>query len=124
MELDYSSEMEIFGDIGILAIAGETDLYTASQFKRDLEEAMLLAKGDLVLDLTDLDLVDSTALGMMMSVSRRLAEEERTLVLVITRSHVLRLFDITGLKSLFGISATVPEAMASLAMGHGFQRVA
>jgi anti-sigma B factor antagonist len=108
----YDSDIELLGDVGVLTVAGETDLYTAPQFRRDLDEAMGVTPGDVILDLTDLELVDSTALGIMIAATGRMMAEHRSLVLVVTRTHVLRVLAITGLGGFFPIATTRTEAMA------------
>ena len=113
----YDSEIELLGDVGVLMVAGETDLASAPQFRRDLDEVMAVTPGDVVLDLTDLDLVDSTALGLMMAADGRMMTERRALVLVVSRSHVLRVLTITGLRDLFSIASTRAEAMTRLSSG-------
>jgi anti-anti-sigma regulatory factor len=50
-------------DVCVLTVGGEADLCTAPRSRRDLEEAMAVTPGDVVLDLTDLELVASTATG-------------------------------------------------------------
>ena len=94
----YGSEIELLGDVAVLAVAGETNLSTAPQFRRDLDQAMKVTAGDVILDLADLELVDSSALGIMIA--------------AVTGSEVLRVFAITGLLAFFSIATTRTEAMA------------
>ena len=61
----YHSEIEVLGDVAVLTVAGETDLATATQLRGDLAATMEAASADVVLDLTDLELVESAALGIM-----------------------------------------------------------
>jgi anti-sigma B factor antagonist len=117
MQPEYESELEVHGDIGILAAHGEADLATAGRFRRDLDEAMHIARGDLVLDLTDLDLVDSTALGVMLSALRQMSEQQRSLV-VVASGHVLRVLTITGAQTSFRVTGSLPEALTQLAGFH------
>jgi anti-sigma B factor antagonist len=120
----YDSEMELLGDVGVLAVMGETDLASAPQLRRDLDEIMEASPGDVVLDLTELDLVDSTALGLMMAAAGRMMIERRALVLVVTRRHVLRVLTITGLRDLFSIVSTRAEALTRLSSGWAARKVA
>lgn len=120
----YDSDIELLGDVGVLTVTGETDLYTAPQFRRDLDEAMGVTPGDVILDLTDLELIDSTALGIMMAAAGRMMAERRSLVLVATRAHVLRVFAITGLGAFFRITGTRTEAMSKVAQGWARKMVA
>lgn len=120
----YDSEIELLGDVGVLTVVGETDLHTAPLFRRDLDEAMEVAPGDVILDLTDLELVDSTALGIMMAAASRMMTERRSLVLVVARMHVLRVFAIAGLVGFFSVTATRGEAMTRVSSGQASRRVA
>ena len=108
----YGSEIELLGDVAVLAVAGETNLSTAPQFRRDLDQAMKVTAGDVILDLADLELVDSSALGIMMAAADRMMAERRALVLVVSGSEVLRVFAITGLLAFFSIATTRTEAMS------------
>ena len=120
----YESEMEFSGDVCVLSVSGETDMYTAPRFKRDLDEAMAVVPGDVVLDLSDLDMIESTALGILIAALACMSDERRSLVLVIKRRHVLRVFAITGLRSAFSIVSTRAEALASVAAGQWSRQAA
>ena len=64
-----------------------------------------------ILDLSDLDLIDSTALGVMFDALRRLSDEGRRLTLVVTPGHVMRVLTITGLDTMFHIAGSRHEAL-------------
>lgn len=120
----YDSEIELLGDVVVLTVTGETDLATAPHLRRDLDEAMEVTPGDLVLDLSQLELIDSTALEIMMAAAGRMMTEQRSLVLVVARSQVLRVFAITGLLSFFSIAATRAEAMTRVSSARVPRKVA
>ena len=110
-ERPYGSETEFVGEAGVVAVSGEMDLYTAPQFRRDIDEAIALTSSDLILDLSDLDMIDSTALCVMLGALQRLLDEGRWLTLVVTGSHVMRVLTITGLQTSFPIVASRREAL-------------
>jgi len=110
-ERPYSSQTEFIGEAGLVAVSGEMDLFTAPRFKRDIEEAIEFTCGDLILDLSDLDMIDSTALRVMLGAQQRLQDEGRWLILVVAGSHVLRVLTITGLQTTFPIVASRREAL-------------
>lgn len=111
MERPYRSEIEFVGDAGVVAVSGEMDLYTASQFRTDIDEAIASTSGDLILDLSDLDMIDSTALCVMLGALGRLSDEGRWLILVVTQRHVMRVLTITGLLTTFRIAPSRREAL-------------
>jgi anti-sigma B factor antagonist len=110
-ERPYASETEFIGQAGVVAVSGEMDLHTAPQFKRDLDEAIALTSGDVILDLSDVDLIDSTSICVMLGAQQRLEHGGRWLVLVVAGAHVLRILAITGLQTAFPIVASRREAL-------------
>ena len=111
---NYESRIDLVGEVAVLNITGETDLASAPDLRRDVDEAMQATSGGVVLDLTDLEFLDSTALGTLMAAAGRMMTEQRQLVLVVTRSKVLRVLTITGLLDFFSIVPTRDEALARL----------
>jgi anti-sigma B factor antagonist len=123
-ERPYSSAIEVVGDAGVVAVSGEMDLATAARFKDDLDEAIAATCGDLVLDLSDLDMIDSTALGVMLRVLQRLSDEGRWLILVVTQPRVMRILTITGLQTTFRITPSRSEALQQVVAPVASRRVA
>jgi anti-sigma B factor antagonist len=113
-EHPYSSETELVGEVGVVAVSGEMDICTASRFSQDIDEAVVRTSGDLVLDLSRVGMIDSTALGVMLRVQSRLDADGRSLVLVVTRPHVMRILTITGLRTTFRLAAGVAEAIRQI----------
>ena len=114
-ERPYRSETEFVGGAGVVAVSGEMDLYTAPQFRRDVDKAIASTSGDLILDLSDVDMIDSTALCVMLRALRRLENEGRWLILVVAGSHVMRILTITGLQTTFPVVASRREALQQVA---------
>lgn len=123
-ERPYSSETEVVGEAGVVAVSGEMDLATAARFEDDLDGAIAATGGDLVLDLSDIDMIDSTALGVMLRVLQRLSDEGRWLILVVTQAHVMRILTITGLQTTFRIASSRSEALQQVVAPIGPRRVA
>ena len=74
-ERPYGSRTGFIGEVGLVAVSGDVDLYVAPRFRQDLDRAVAVTPGDLILDLSDLDLIDSTALCVMLGALRRLRDE-------------------------------------------------
>jgi anti-sigma B factor antagonist len=123
-ERPYSSECAIVGEAGVVAVSGEIDLYTASRFKEDVDEVIATAPGDLILDLSDLDLLDSSALVVMLGTLRRLTDEGRWLILVVTQRHLMRVLTVTGLHTRFRIVPSRRRALQQVVAPIHSRRVA
>lgn len=87
---------------------------TVSEFSERLDEILGRGRGGLVLDLSELEYADSTAVGVLVGAQRRFESNGRSLVLVNPKERISSLLRVTHLDSLFRIHATVEEALASL----------
>lgn len=96
----------------ILEIEGEIDVYTSPQLK---QEIVKLAEGGvkhLIINLSKVEYLDSTGLGVLIGALKRLREAGGNLVLVGPALRILRIFEITGLDKIFDIYATEEDAAA------------
>jgi anti-sigma B factor antagonist len=103
----------------VLAVTGEVDVATAPSLRARLVELVGEGKVKLIVDLEKVDFLDSTGLGVLISVVKRVRSEDGDLALVCTRKQILKVLEITGLTSVFAIHSTLPDALADLASGCG-----
>jgi anti-sigma B factor antagonist len=100
----------------VLAIEGELDLASAPNLKWELAEAMRGDPHRIVLDMSGVSFIDSTALGVLVGAQRNL-EPGRRLAIGGARPDVLAVFELTGLDATFDIHATLDEALGSTGAG-------
>ena len=87
------------GDVVVVVVEGEHDIYTAPTLRERLEEA-LGRGGGIVVDLTAATFVDSSVLGALLDARRRAIEAGQGYVVCVGDSvepGVQRILDITGL---------------------------
>ena len=101
--------------LGIVSLSGEVDIYTAPQFKECMLELIDTGVERLVVDLSDVTFIDSTALGVLIGGVRRVHTAGGAMALVVTNRAVERVLSITGLDRVFTIHATREAAFESLA---------
>ena len=99
-------------DESVVAAAGELDVFTSPRLRRDLFAEIENGATRVVVDLSDVTLLDSTALGVLVAALRRLRATDGTLVLVVTDDHVRKVLRITGLEKLFPVYTSVRAATA------------
>lgn len=101
------------GDCAVLKVAGEVDVYTAPALRERIRD--LAAKGTVhvIADLSRVDFLDSTGLGVLVGGLRRLREHDGSLTLVISATRILRIFDITGLTRVFPAQPSVQAAITA-----------
>lgn len=112
----FSVSSERAGDaLGIVALSGEVDIYTAPQFKECMLELLDAGVDRLVVDLSGVTFIDSTALGVLIGGVRRVHSADGAMALVVSSRAVERVLSITGLDRVFTIHATRAAALESLA---------
>jgi anti-sigma B factor antagonist len=97
----------------VVVCTGEIDLFTCHLLEStfaDLQNAGQLSR--VVVDLSDVDFMDSAGLSVLI-VRQRQAEEP--LRIVIIKPHLMRLFTVSGLDRVFSIHTSRAGAIASLA---------
>lgn len=110
--IDFRAETEVLADeTRIVSIAGELDMYTAPRFERQILDAIENGSARVVVDLSECSLLDSTVLGILISVNKRLGKQKHRLVLVAADRNILRGFQITGLDRAVTIVPTRTWAM-------------
>jgi anti-sigma B factor antagonist len=114
LNFSLSSERLDAGGDYVVSLGGEVDLYTAPELKQELHRLVGDGATRLVIDMSDTTFVDSTTLGVLLSVVKRVRPEGGTVVLVCPDRNVRRIFEITLLDRVFAIVDTRDEAFAEL----------
>ncbi len=104
---------EFDGGLCCVAAEGEVDLATAPVLKGALLARVATGATRLVLDLTGVIHMDSTGLGVLVGVRRRLPEDG-VLAVAGARPAVRSVFELTGLDRTFKLFESAEEALAEL----------
>ncbi len=115
MNFSLSSQPLDGGAGYVVLLGGEVDLYTAPQLKQELHRLVDEGATRFVVDMSDTTFIDSTTLGVLLSVVKRVRPEGGAVVLVCPDPNVKRIFEITLLDRVFAIVDTRDEALAELA---------
>jgi anti-sigma B factor antagonist len=114
MNFDIKTE-HAGGDVYVIALTGEIDLYTAPEFKQQLLDVIEKGGKQVVVDLTDTTFIDSTTLGVLVGGVKRLRPNGGQLSIVCSDRNITKIFEITGLNRVFPIHETRAEALESVA---------
>jgi anti-sigma B factor antagonist len=98
----------------VIAARGEIDLFTAPDLKQVLTDAIEGGQHRLVIDLSEVSFLDSTALGVLIGAVKRLRSRGGALAIVNTDTSIAKTFEITGLDQIFTIRPTRDEAVEAL----------
>jgi anti-sigma B factor antagonist len=96
----------------VLAVSGELDMATAPEVRERLHNLLADGHEKLIVDLDEVGFLDSTALGVLVGVLKRVRMHSGDLRLVCTQPRVLKVFEITRLDQAFTIRDSVDAAVA------------
>jgi anti-sigma B factor antagonist len=97
--------------IGLVAVSGESDLYTAPHLKGELLRLIGAGATRVVVDLSRTSFVDSATLGVLLGGLKRLRPKGGEITLVVDDANIRKIFEITLLDRVFPIVQTLPEAL-------------
>jgi anti-sigma B factor antagonist len=109
MTIDITTEPEIDG--AVVTPHGEVDLTTSDALQVVVDRLLDDGASAVVLDLSDVGFMDSTALSVLVTFHRRLG---RRLVLAAAQPTVLRLLAITKFTSVLRLADSVTAALTAL----------
>ena len=98
------------GDALVVRLGGELDLYNAPQVRKALMDACADSPQRLVVDLSEVEFVDSTALGVLIEARRQL-DNRRAFLLAAPGLETRRALEISGLDRHFAVHTSVSEAL-------------
>ena len=97
-------------DAVVVHLVGELDLYNASDVRKTLLELCAEEPERLVVDLAEVDFVDSTALGVLIEARTKLANR-RSFLLAAPGLETHRALQISGLDQHLSVHETVDDAL-------------
>jgi anti-sigma B factor antagonist len=103
---------ELVDDACVVRLGGELDLYNAHQVREALRSACDESPSRVVVDLSEVEFLDSTALGVLIE-ARTMLANRRAFILASPGLETRRALKISGLDQHFSVHDTVPEALAA-----------
>jgi anti-sigma B factor antagonist len=96
--------------LAVVTVAGELDEATVPELRDRLSGLIDAGTAWLLLDLRELEYIDSSGVGLLIGTSRRAGEAGGDLALICARPNVLRVFDISGTRELLNLRPEEAEA--------------
>lgn len=90
-----------------VALSGRLDVHSVADVRTVLHAAIDAGQGDLVVDLSEVDLVDATGLGVLVGADRRAKLAGRRVVLRDVRPRLLRILRATRLHRVLTIEVAL-----------------
>ena len=94
------------GDRAVVKISGDLDIYTSAELRGALLDLVDADAGTVVVDLSDVEFIDSTGLGVLVLAQKRLRQQGGEVILRSPSDKTRTILEITGLaKGAFTIEA-------------------
>ncbi|WP_308653242.1 STAS domain-containing protein [uncultured Anaerococcus sp.] len=87
----------------LIEVKGDLDIYSEDEFRSFIEKEIEGADKDMVIDIKDLDYLDSTGLGLFMKIYKIGKEKDKTVSIINPKENILKLFKITDLTDVFNM---------------------
>jgi anti-sigma B factor antagonist len=110
--VDLSLDTREQGGCTVIEVGGEIDVYTAPKLRECIVDLVNRGNYHLVVDMEDVEFLDSTGLGVLVGGLKRVRAHDGSLRLVCTQERLLKIFRITGLTKVFAIYDTVDAAVS------------
>lgn len=101
MSININSQLNSGNEFWQVSLSGELDVSTADELKKYLHSLVDEKNIDIRLNVEKLDYIDSTGLGVMIGILKRLKGESKEVYIEKPKNNVKKIFNITGLDKIF-----------------------
>ena len=110
LAIDVSAQ----GPAAVVSVRGDIDLHTAPQLRARLDEVLEEAPTAprIVVDLTGVDFLDSSALGVLVGANRSALQRGGWFAVAGARPNIVKVFEITRLTEVFPLFDSPAAALA------------
>ena len=111
MQSHFRLEVRTQGAATVIAVSGELDLASSPALQEELDRAAGSDAQMLIIDLRELDFMDSTGLSVLVRAHQRTEEQGRQLAMVKGPQQVQRLLSLTGVADRLTLVETPEELL-------------
>jgi len=104
-------EVQSYGEATVLAVSGELDLASSPMLESGLERVSSTGSGPVIVDLRQLDFMDSTGLSVLVKAHQRAQDDGRRFGLVSGPPQIQRLLSLTGIGERITVVRTPEELL-------------
>lgn len=90
----------------VVRVGARLDAGTSAPVRARLHEAVESGEGDLILDLSELEMIDATGLGVLVGTHRLALDAGRRLVLRAVPPRIMRVLAVTRLNRVLRVEAS------------------
>ncbi len=101
MSLNVKKSFDREKDMWTVELIGEVDIYTPNDLKETLISLLQEKESNIRLNCIELDYIDSTGLGVLIGILKRLKNVDKNIIIANPKSNISKLLKITGLDKIF-----------------------
>lgn len=103
-----------YKNVLVVFLSGDIDQHKVASIRNDIDKAMVENNAiNLVFDFSEVDFMDSSGIGMVLSRYKVLNNKNGQLRISGASENTMRLFDMVGMKKIIQIYSTVDECLLS-----------
>lgn len=110
--LEIATDRNAVGNYLMLRPSGDIDAYSVAQFREALTNHS--DSGRLIVDLCNVNFMDSAGLGALIGGVRRIREQQGTVAVYCDKAHLIRLLHTTGFDRIIPVEQTLAGAVDAL----------
>lgn len=116
--MDFAVDIDYYSGLLVAKVRGDVDIYSSTELDERLRKAALASNSRVVIDLSESDYFDSDGLKVLIGVWKSLGSG-RKLTIVGATGIAAKVFDISGLDSVFEVLPSLDSLMLSVAESKG-----
>jgi anti-sigma B factor antagonist len=97
-----------------LLVRGAVDIYTAPELAAAIDEAIMKSRGPFVVNLCNVEFLDSSAVNVLVRAPAVLGQQDRQLVVICPCGPARRIFEVAGIDDLLVLFDSQEQVAASL----------
>ena len=94
---NISVNIKEYEDLPLIIVKGEVDIYTCGKLKDSLAKILETTQNNFVLDLNELQYIDSTGLGTIAHSARAIEEKNGFVHIICKKPQIKKIFEVSGL---------------------------
>lgn len=103
MSLEINKRFDEEKSIWDIQLVGDVDIQSSTSLKEEINGMLNQVETDLMIDCASLSYIDSTGLGVLIGVLKRVRSVEKDITIVNAQTNIKKLLGITGLDKIFKI---------------------
>ena len=107
--MDLGITTQAAGARTVVAVTGELDVHTATDLQSALRDLIDSGSADVIVDLRELEFLDSTGLGVLVRALKWAREAGGGLQVIADDDKIVKVFTITGLGAAMSLTRVLQE---------------